>query len=253
MRGKIWLWALILAVMMAVSNGAWAQSDFYVIAAGPKAVGTKISTVPYTITTPGFYYLAGNLNYSSSTGNAITINADDVTLDLMGNTLTGPGVATGTVEAITMSGRTNVEVRNGTVRNFFVGVHDGDINNGKEHRAINLRVANTTFGIIFDGKNHLIKNCSATDNANTGLHIGSGLITDCVANYNYIGIMLDGPGSVLGNTACNNTGYNFALGATVITSTSILVDRNSAIGLPTNYYKGVALGVLITNNNSGTP
>jgi hypothetical protein len=219
------------------------------------AGGTKISSVPYTINNPGFYFFTGNLNYSSTTGNAITINADDVTLDLMGNTLTGPGAATGTVEAITMSGRTNVEVRNGTVRNFFVGVHDGDINNGKKHRALNLRVTTTTFGIIFDGKDHLIKNCSASENINTGLHIGTGLIVDSVANNNGIGIQLDGPGSALGNTACLNSSTNFRFGGAGLYPTSILVDRNSAYGLLINYAKSPSNsgGILITANNSGTP
>ena len=252
MQKKIRLLGMLAAAVLLIGSAAWAQ-EFYVIAGGGKPVGTKISTVPYTITTPGFYYLAGNLSYSSTTGNAITINADDVTLDLMGNSLTGPGASTGTVEAITMSGRTNVEVRNGTVRNFFVGVHDGDINNGKKHRAFNLRVTNTTFGIIFDGQNHLIKNCSAMDNINTGLHIGSGMIVDCVANYNGNGIILDGPGSVLGNTACNNTSQNFVLGV-IGTATSILVDRNSAFGRAPNYaINPYASGILITANNSGTP
>ena len=51
---------------------------------------------------PRFLFLAGNLTYSSTNGNAITINADDVTLDLMGNSLSGPGAATGTVEGIIM-------------------------------------------------------------------------------------------------------------------------------------------------------
>jgi hypothetical protein len=253
MQKKIWLLWMVVAAVLLIGNTAWAQQEFYVIVGGGKPVGTKVSAVPYTITTPGFYYLAGNLSYNSTTGNAITINANDVTLDLMGNILSGPGTAAGVVEAITISGRTNVEVRNGTVRNFFVGVHDGDINNGKKHRALNLRVTNTTFGIVFDGQNHLIKNCSASDNINTGLHIGSGLITDCVANFNGVGIILDGPGSVLGNTACNNTSNNFVFGKIAL-ATSILVDRNSAFGLGTNYaINPFASGILITTNNSGTP
>lgn len=253
MQKKIGLLWIVVAAVLLLGCSAWGQ-DLYVIAGGGSPVGTRIASLPYTITTPGFYYLAGNLTYSSTTGNAITINADDVTLDLMGNALTGPGAATGTVEAITMYGRTNVEIRNGTVRNFFVGVHDGDINNGKKHRALNLRVTNTTFGIIFDGFNHLIKNCSAMDNINTGLHIGSGLITDCVANDNGNGIILDGPGSVLGNTACLNSSRNFALAQSKLSPTSILVDRNSAYGLAPNYYTGpLVSGIVITANNSGTP
>jgi hypothetical protein len=77
------------------SSPAWAE-DFYVIAGGG-AVGTKITSVPYIITQPGFYYLGGNLSYNA-TGNAITVNANDVTIDLMGCTLsctTGSGITHG--------------------------------------------------------------------------------------------------------------------------------------------------------------
>jgi hypothetical protein len=46
--------------------------------------GTPISSLPYTINAPGSYYVTRNL--SAVSGNGITINADDVTLDLMGFT-----------------------------------------------------------------------------------------------------------------------------------------------------------------------
>jgi len=252
MKRKIGCLAVVLAVFWG-SNLARADSEFYVIAAGPTAVGTKITSVPYEIKNSGFYYLTGNLNYSGS-GNAITVTANDVTLDLMGFSLTGTGAAE--TAGIYSNGRSNVEIRNGTVRNFDAGVvGNNPINgNGNKHRVINVRATNNGgAGIYLAGKNHLIKNCSSSDNG-AGLAIfGSGLITDSVANNNVTGISMTGPGSVLGNTACNNTGINFSLGNLV--ATSILVDRNSAFGLNTNYSNNAnpSTGVLITGNNSGTP
>jgi hypothetical protein len=50
-------------------------------------VGTKITNVPYAINNPGFYYLGENLTYRGSS-DAITVSANDVTLDLMGYSLT---------------------------------------------------------------------------------------------------------------------------------------------------------------------
>ena len=52
-------------------------------------MGTKITSVPYTITQPGFYLLTGNLTYNG-TGNAIAVGANvkDVVIDLMGFSLT---------------------------------------------------------------------------------------------------------------------------------------------------------------------
>lgn len=52
---------------------------------------TPISAVPYTITEPGSYYLTGNMTMVAQ-GNAITIDADNVTLDLNGFTLDGAGI-----------------------------------------------------------------------------------------------------------------------------------------------------------------
>jgi hypothetical protein len=208
-------------------------------------VGTKITSVPYEIKTPGFYYLGGNLTYSGST-NAITVSADDVTLDLMGFSLTNSG-AVGYTYGIIMNGRNNVEIRNGTVRGFNVGVA-GD---GTKLRAINVRAPNNAFGINIWGSNHLIKGCNASNNTTTGIYLQSGLISDCVASNNVYGIKLKGPGNVLGNIVFSNSGYNFDLGDGV--ATAIMVDRNSAFGLPTNYYvilntTGVQWGI-----NAGAP
>jgi hypothetical protein len=39
-----------------------------------------VSSLPFTISQPGGYYLAGNLQYTAATGDAITIASNDVTL-----------------------------------------------------------------------------------------------------------------------------------------------------------------------------
>ena len=50
---------------------------------------TPISSLPYTITESGSYYVTGNL---SSTGHGIIIESSGVTVDLMGFSLTGDGI-----------------------------------------------------------------------------------------------------------------------------------------------------------------
>ena len=78
-------------------------------------VGTKITSVPYTISNPGFYYLGSNLTYTGS-GNAITISSHNATLDLMGFCLTGPGWVEGPATGIRVSiSKMNVEIRNGSI------------------------------------------------------------------------------------------------------------------------------------------
>jgi hypothetical protein len=245
MKKRFWAAAAVFA-MLLIGSAAWA--DFYVIAGGG-AVGTKIISVPYTISTPGFYYLGGNLTHSGD-GNAITVSADNVTLDLMGFRLHHEGDMENSY-GVYMSARTNVEVRNGTVSGFFIGIAEVSNLNGNKHRAIDIRATNTNTGIWFYGKNHLIKNCNGSNNSNYGLYVMNGMIADCVAADNNYGIAMEGPGSVTGNTARNNQVRNFSVGSGG--ATSILVDRNSAFGLTPNYYIPALTTGVTMGTNAGAP
>src|ERR1017187_8409666 len=73
---------------------------------------TPISSVPYTISAPGSYYLTGNLAVSS--GTAITITASQVTLDLNGFTLSSTeATPTGTGILLEVGGNSDITIRNG--------------------------------------------------------------------------------------------------------------------------------------------
>jgi Right handed beta helix region len=85
-----------------------------------------ITVVPFTISAPGHYCFRTDVRTSISTGNAITILADDVLLDLNGFSLDGTAAGTGTnANGIFTFDRRHVTVRNGTVRGFFDGVQLG--------------------------------------------------------------------------------------------------------------------------------
>src|SRR6266404_9176820 len=65
--------------------------------------GTAIGSVPFTISVSGRYFLASNLIYVLTTGAAITINADEVILDLNGTSLHGPGVSNSAIGVLVPS------------------------------------------------------------------------------------------------------------------------------------------------------
>lgn len=241
---RIGLLAVVLAVVLS-GPAAWA--DFYVVAGGGR-VGTKITSVPYEISTPGFYYLGGNLTYSGS-GNAIFVSVDDVTLDLMGFSLTNGGPK-GTTSGIYMDGRTNVEIRNGTVSGFSFGVIEQS-SSSNQHRALNIRATANSLGIVFYGSNHFVKGCNASNNSGTGIGIDSGVITDCVASNNSTGIRIQLYGSVLGNIALNNSSYNFSFGTGG--ASAILVNNNSAFGMTTNYFVMTGTTGIKWGTNAGAP
>jgi len=84
---------------------------------------TPISALPATISNPGIYCLTSNLSTSQTTGAAISIDADDVVLDLNGHVLDGSGpVADAWSIGILGDSRRRATVRNGVVRGFTIGV-----------------------------------------------------------------------------------------------------------------------------------
>src|ERR1039458_625653 len=75
---------------------------------------TPISSVPFTITQPGSYYLTKNLAVTS--GNAIVISAEDVTLDLNGFTLSSPEASPAGTGILLNGTKRNIAIRNGFIR-----------------------------------------------------------------------------------------------------------------------------------------
>jgi hypothetical protein len=90
---------------------------------------TRITSLPYTITTSGTYVLDSSLDYNSSSAVAIQINAPNVTVDLNGNSINnlGAGPATQAV-GINAFNEPNVTIRNGQIVGFFRGIElDGQL------------------------------------------------------------------------------------------------------------------------------
>lgn len=222
------IWLLILS-----TGPLGADDGFYVIGGGGAGVGTRITSVPFTINNSGLYYLGRNLEYNG-TSTAITIAADYVTLDLMGRSLTYSGAGADTT-GIFMVGCTHVEIRNGIVKGFSRGVYESSLN-GANHRVCNIRATyNTDTGILLYGKNHLVKGCTSCNNTFNGIFIDSGAIIGSVAGDNdQYGMVLRGPGSLLDNVANNNTSSGFVIHL----DANILVDGNSAAGNDINYLLG---------------
>lgn len=159
--------------------------------------------IPKTISEPGSYYLTEDVNSSVT---AITVAVNDITIDLMGYTIKGPD--SGTNYGIYMSGRKNVEIRNGTVRDFgSAGIYEGSDINGIGHRVINVRsISNGASGIQLSGKGHLIKDCTAAENGICGIYARYAcMVTGNTACLNGItGILAYQVCTVTGNTASMN-------------------------------------------------
>jgi parallel beta-helix repeat protein len=146
---------------------------------------TPISSLPFTISQPGSYYVTGNLSVSSAI-DGITVQADDVTIDLNGFELNGNGVGTNAVtEGAASPTRLNWRVYNGSVVGWGDALFGVDVSNGQ------------------------IDHISASGIRGTGLYLGAGArVSDCsVAGSNtlFVGIETGSESSV---ESCSTRGFN---------------------------------------------
>lgn len=216
----------------------------------------------YDINNPGSYYLTGDRICS---GYGIIVSADNVTIDLNGYQLIGPG--SGSAYGVYMRVKDNVEIRNGTVRNFFRGIYESD-SSGKNHRVINLRaVSNGRDGIHLKGSGHLVKDCTANDNGISangdiyGIYAGNGSTVsgNTVRNNGYgassisifsiYGIYAGESCTVMNNTTSKNGGAAECFGGPFIygifTSTGCTVTGNTSSKNATPISSGIAAGIYI--------
>ena len=94
-------------------------------------------------------------------GVGLVVGADGVTVDLGGHTIDGTGRGTGIVNGYGGDGRRDVQIRNGTVRDFKIGLRSGG-------RATELRrltiTKNATGGMVLRGSQCIVDRSTVTDN-----------------------------------------------------------------------------------------
>jgi len=160
---------------------------------------------PGKITGQGSYRLTGNLTPPAST-DGIDVSASDVTIDLNGFAIIGPGSSSLTPSGINASTVDDATVENGTVTGFAFGVELGNFGIAR-----NLHADNNGSGIS-TGFDSVVEDCTANNSTLAiefaigcgGASAMSGNTANGNANY---GIYCAGNGCVIsGNTANANTG-----------------------------------------------
>lgn len=184
-----------------------------------------VSTTGISISTPGYYYLTGNIENVAATSSVFLITASNVTLDLRGFSLIADG-ATGTAaasSAIYGSGNLqhNIVVRNGNIKGaWYAGVHLLGKSNA---RCDNIRVYQTaSYGLVMGVSSH-ITNCQIngknTSIDTAGITSSNGSI---IKNCSVTLCLGDGfapagnRSSILECTAIENGGIGFDLGDSYI-------------------------------------
>jgi hypothetical protein len=184
-----------------------------------------IASIPFTISSSGAYYLTGDLTAVSG---SIRVEADDVSIDLRGFTISG----TGTGNGIWILGRKNVEIRNGTVRDFNLGITEGAT--GEGHRVIDIRaVGNVGNGISLLGKGHLVKDCLAADN-DDGIRSGTAsLVVGNTVYNNDVGIAANPGNTIIANVVYANQKFGITLqGDSLVDQNTVFDNDQSGGGFP---------------------
>ncbi len=229
-----------------------------------------VSFVPTNLTQPGSYYLTATLT-TVTNGGGITINANDVSLDLSGFALVGaPGGASG---IDVLGNRTNLWIGNGVVRQW--GGNGIAATTAYNSRFERLRFSNNggaglsvgggcsvvdcsaqacnSGGFYNVGSGVLFQACTAQTNGLDGFYLGTkGTLVNCIAAANAVNGIYTGDSAAVQNcTAGNNGGNGVVLGQSS-TVQDCAINNNSLNGLLLNSsYMRVTRCSIIRNELSG--
>jgi len=198
----------------------------------------RIDSLPYTISSPGSYYVTADL--SGSVG--INISTSHVTLDLNGYSVRG--LSGNNSEGIEVTAAlTNITIRNGGVANWgregikaVLAAHssfsslnivsnslDG-LATGNNNFIYGVVAGNNSFDGIDAGESNTLSHCIASNNLSDGIEADAGSsLLECTARDNTeAGIRTTGTTSILNCSSSENNGHGFSCGAGTV------VQNNSA-------------------------
>jgi len=201
--------------------------------------GTPVASAPFTISTPGRYYLTRNI-VSPGAQIAITVATDNVIVDLGGFTIGGNDTVGS--YGIRLSGdRQNITIVNGVLRDFHFGLDSSsnvnrfmqihDVAAYSNVRGFNLTgtgitltdcvaADNTETGINFPADRSVVRNCHVYNNGSQGITLGG---NQSLIERNLVRQNLGGDISVLANI--NTVRENFVGGLTISGSNNWIIDN----------------------------
>ena len=188
---------------------------------------TPIASIPYSITTPGSYYLTKSL--TAIVGSGITVNASPVTIDLNGFTLDGAGFGSSGIASNVTGG--SLTIRNGFIRRWINGINAGtpglqriegvtiEACSGVGANVAVASVANCKF--VFNGSDGIassyaseIRDSLASDNQGVGINLVGpvGIVENCRAAFNTVGgVRLGRSSTIRHSVVSENSGYGIQI------------------------------------------
>jgi hypothetical protein len=213
--------AVLLAAGSLVLLSGTSSADDGVVLIDQATVMTS-GGFPYKITESGSYRLKGNLVVTAADTTAINIGASNVTIDLNGFSITGPGSSIGLYGIADLNAGTAVAVRNGTISGFSYGIQltgSGGLKDAVTAAIIeNMTVYNNGVGIS-SGLSSVLRDNVVTGNTLDGIRTGfySTIAGNTVTKNGDVGIATNCPSNLVGNIAVGNK-TNFSAPLITITT-----------------------------------
>ncbi len=223
--------------------------------------GTVITSLPAVISTSGLYILQQDFSLPVSSGAAIVVAADNVTIDMNGHFITNTAAAPNRSIAILAKDRDNVTVRNGKVANFFSGVFINSTNNETGgHIVENMEIVLPYgIGIQLSGKGVVAKRnrilgaggpsfsgCAGVigigmrDAVGVNVHANQVALNPLIQTTPTIGIIAGGTttNALVTNNLLQNAGLGIVIASTAASGYEGKYHGNSAIGVGTPFLGG---------------
>ena len=241
-----------------------------------RAFCEPIYSLPYVVSQQGSYCLVRNLSTAISAGDAISIAADSVRLDLrgfkVGGGAAGPGSQAVGIHAVD---RRNVTVANGNVRGFgkavFLEDTSPDFSAAQAYRVERILAdGNTSTGIHVQGRSALVRRNQVVETTGTGggphsygIRVEGTLArlldnevsgTASAGGTPYSMAVSGGHGAVVENNRISGAGGGISVGIFLSSSLDALAMGNRVIGTGTGIeFSGSSSGRYRDNVTAGVP
>lgn len=193
-------------------------------------VQTETTVFPIVIDEPGSYVIGGDIVVPTYNVNGIEIRTDDVTLNLNGFTIKGPGKTSGLGSGVYAPNRNNIAVLNGTIRDF--GEHGLLLaGSGANRHVRNLRAYNNGItGIVVS--HGVVTDSIASSNGGDGITVSFSSLMNCTANYNSMrGIHASEQATVMNCNVTGNKSYGIYLpiGSNIVANCNVSDNGSSGV------------------------
>lgn len=178
------------------------NTDNYALSTGNQ-LNILLCEVPESLDWPCSVTFAGTLVCTDTASNGIAVNADNVTIDLAGNALIGPGTS-GRSGIRQASEYKNLTVMNGKITDWRATSAYGLLSYGYNSRIENIQLDNNYYGVYVQS-NSVVRSCAAGNGVYGFRAVGDVLFEDCKANDCTFGFHSSDGAAFINCQAANNS------------------------------------------------